>query len=154
MDFFKLIEKRHSVRSFKEKAVEQEKLQKILKAVSTGPSAGDLKAYEITVVTSPEQRRALSEAALHQEFVAAAPLVLVFSATPAKNAAQYGQRGKQLYALQDATIACTYAMLAAVELGLAGVWVGAFDEEAAAKAVALEPGLKPIALLPLGYANE
>jgi nitroreductase len=34
-----------------------------------------------------------------------------------------------LYCIQDATIACTYAMLAATALGLSTVWVGAFDEK-------------------------
>jgi nitroreductase len=56
--------------------------------------------------------------------------------------------------VQDATIACAYAQLAAQEEGLGCVWVGAFDEKAVAKAVRAGEGMKPIAILPLGYAAE
>jgi nitroreductase len=59
-----------------------------------------------------------------------------------------------LYCIQDATIACTYAMLAATALGLASVWVGAFDEQAVHKIICAEPGHRPIAMLPIGYPNE
>jgi nitroreductase len=67
---------------------------------------------------------------------------------------RYTERGETLYCVQDATIACTYAMLAATALGLGSVWVGAFDEEAVHKVIAAEPGHRPIAMLPLGFSNE
>jgi site-specific recombinase XerC len=46
----------------------------------------------------------------------------------ARSAAKYRERGARLYAIQDATIACAFAMLAATALGLGTVWVGAFDD--------------------------
>ena len=153
MDFFELIGSRKSVRSFDERAVEEEKLRKILDAVSTAPSAGNLKAYEITVVRELVQKKLLVAAATGQSFVAEAPVVLVFSADPSKSASRYAQRG-QLYAVQDATIACAYAQLAATGLGLENCWVGALDEGAVAEAVDLKKGLRPIALLPIGYERQ
>ena len=42
-------------------------------------------------------------------------------------------RGETLCSVQDATIAATYAMLAAVDLGLSTVWLGAFDDDEVAK---------------------
>ncbi len=83
-----------------------------------------------------------------------APLVLVFCAHPARSAKKYGQRGATLYGVQDATIACAYAQLAATALGLASVWVGAFDDEAVRAAIGAGQDLLPVAILPIGYAGE
>jgi len=59
-----------------------------------------------------------------------------------------------LYCVQDATIAVTYAQLAATAVGLATCWIGAFDESEAARVLSLPPGERPVAMLPVGYAAE
>lgn len=97
---------------------------------------------------------ALAGAAGNQECVAAAPPALVFCAHPARSAPRYGERGKHLHALQDATIACTFAVLAATALGLGSVWVGAFDEDAVARVITAPKTVIPVAILPIGYAAE
>lgn len=154
MDFFAVLQERHSVRAFAERPVEPEKLQAVLEAANRAPSAGNLQAYEIYVVTRPAVLKALMRAAFEQKFVAQAPVVLVFCAHPARSASSYGERGATLYSLQDATIACAYAQLAATAVGLGSVWVGAFDEDAVRKALGIEKELVPVALLPIGYAAE
>jgi nitroreductase len=55
---------------------------------------------------------------------------------------------------QDAAIACAYAQLAVTALGLATVWVGAFDEEAVRAAIGVGHDLRPVSFLPIGYAAE
>lgn len=154
MDFFQLIEERRSMRKYADLPVEEGKLQQILAAINRAPSAGNLQAFEVYLVRSLKQRRALVRAALDQEFLAEAPVVLVFCAEPDRSAVKYGQRGATLYALQDATIACTFAMLAAKALGLDTVWVGAFDEAAVSELLRLPPDLRPVAMLPVGYAGK
>jgi nitroreductase len=57
-----------------------------------------------------------------------------------------------LYSVQDATIACTFAMLAASALGLASVWVGAFDEDQVSRVISAPEEQRPVAMLPIGYA--
>jgi nitroreductase len=154
MDFFALVQKRRSVRAFVERRVEPEKLDAILEAANRAPSAGNLQAYEIYAVTRKATLRALADAALGQEFVAQAPVALVFCAHPGLSSRKYGRRGASLYAVQDATIACAHAHLAAAALGLASVWVGAFNDEAAREAIAVGQDLAPIAILPIGYPAE
>ena len=44
-------------------------------------------------------------------------------------------------------------MLAATALGLGGVWVGAFDDDAARRVLGCDE-LLPVAILPLGYPAE
>jgi len=153
MEFFELVKNRHSIRAFQEKEVEPEKIEKILNAANLAPSAGNLQAYKICVVKEKRAREKLSEAA-NQEFVASAPVVLVFLTDPDQSAQKYGSRGEKLYSLQDATIACAYAQLAIADLGLASVWVGAFDEGAVSEAIDAPRNLRPVAILPIGYPAE
>lgn len=154
MDFFDLIQTRCSVRLYQDTPVEPEKLQKILAAANLAPSAGNLQAYEIYVITDLKQKQGLVKAALGQEFLAQAPVDLVFCANPQRSAIKYGKRGVELYSIQDATIACTFAMLAAHALGLATVWVGAFQEEPVRQVANILAELLPVAILPIGYAAE
>lgn len=154
MDFFEIVKERRSIRVFTDRPVEAEKIERVLETALAAPSAGNLQAYRIYAVKSDEGRAALAAAALGQDFVRAAPVVLVFCTDAAQAAKKYGERGERLYTLQDAAIACTFAMLAIEALGLVTVWVGAFREEAVWMAIGSPAGLSPVAMLPLGYAGE
>jgi len=154
-DFFETVRHRHSVRKYQlDMPVEPEKLHAILEMACAAPSAGDLQAYRIIVISDPSERQALARVAHDQAFIAEAPICLAFCADPARSAATFGERGATLYALQDATIAAAYAQLAIVAAGMGSTWIGYFEEAQVCAALGLEPGLKPLALLSLGYPAE
>ena len=154
MNLFDTIDKRKSIRSFKATKVEQGKLDQILEAANRAPSAGNLQAYEIYRICDSKLQEEIARAALGQDFITEAPLTLVFCANPERARHKYGQRGESLYSLQDATISCCYAQLAAAAQGLGTVWVGAFDEEAVWRLLGSPSGLRPVAILPIGYDAE
>jgi len=154
MDFFTLIDTRRSMRKYTDEPIEEEKLQKILESANKAPSAGNLQGYEIYIVRAIEQRKALVKAAWDQEFLAEAPVVLIFCANPERVVEKYQQRGSDLYCVQDATIACVFSMLAAKALGLDTVWVGAFIEESVRKAIQIPDNLRPVSILPIGYPGK
>ena len=56
--------------------------------------------------------------------------------------------------MQDTSVAITFALLAVTELGLGSVWVGAFPPKKVAEVMQLPEGLIPVAILPIGYADE
>ena len=151
MDFFEVVKNRHSIRAFKNKEIEKEKLDKLLFVANSSPSAGDLQAYQIFLVRENAQKIALAKAAYGQDFLVQAPVDLVFCIDPLRSARKYGRRGSELYSIQDATISAAYVHLAAVDLGLGSVIVGAFDEEAVSKILNLPGTLRPIIILPVGY---
>ncbi len=154
-DFFETVRHRHSVRRYQsDMPVEPEKLHAILEMACAAPSAGDLQSYHIIVVTRPEELSALSQAANNQAFIAQAPVCLVFCSDPQRSATAYGERGKALYALQDSTIAASYAQLATVAAGLGSTWVGHFDAAAVKDLLKIKEGLEPVALLSIGYPAE
>jgi len=149
-----IFRRRHAVRSFQPRDVSRRDLEAILAAADSAPSAGGLKSRAVLVVTDDATKQRLVRAAHGQEFVAQAPVVVVFWALPSRSASKYGARGRELFALQDATIAASFAWLQAVSAGLGACWVGAFDDEAV-KDIFREkigPDWRPIALLPVGYA--
>ncbi|RPI91434.1 MAG: nitroreductase [Chloroflexi bacterium] len=154
MEFFDVVKERHSVRVYTGQSLEAGKLQQILEAISQAPSAGNLQAYEVYLVCEAKRKTALAQATHGQEFLAQAAAILVFCAHAARSTGKYGKRGSDLYCLQDATIACTFAMLAATALGLSTVWVGAFDEEKARRAIEAPQAHRPVAMLPVGYPGE
>jgi nitroreductase len=154
MEFRDVILSRHSIRTFTEQPVEPDKLQKILEIANLAPSAGNLQAYEIYVVTDAKKRDSLSCAALAQEYIAVAPVALVFCTHAALTEGRYTERGTRLYTVQDATIACTFAMLAATDLGLGTVWVGTFDEKVVRLIIGAPDGQVPVVILAIGYPAE
>jgi len=155
-DFFKTVRHRHSVRRYQQSMpVQAEKLHAILETAVAAPSAGDLQAYQITVVTTDNDRLRLRDALSEgSEFVLEAPVSLVFSADGERSASQFGERGRALYAGQDATIAAAYAQLAIVAAGMASTWVGEFDEGKLCNALNLPQSLRPVAIICFGYPDE
>ncbi len=154
MDFFEVVKTRQSIRVFQDRPIDASCIQQILATINRAPSAGNLQAYEVYLVTNCTVMQALARATSGQDFIAQAPLALVFCAHPARSAQKYGERGITLYSVQDATIAGAYAQLAVTALGLASVWVGAFDEDAVRAAIGVGRDLRPVAFLPIGYAAE
>ena len=154
MEFFEVLKERRSIRFFKSSELKKDDLNRILLAANSAPSAGNLQSYEIILVRDKERREKLAKACFNQHFVAQAPVVLVFCANRERASVRYGKRGEKLYSVQDATIACSYAQLAATALGLGSCWVGAFDEDEVREIINAPHYIKPIAVLPIGYADE
>ncbi len=154
MEFYEVLKTRRSVRSFKDKEVEAAKLSSVLQAAMSAPSAGNMQSYKVYVVRSPEAKAALVPAADYQEFLGRAPVLLVFCADPRRSETKYGQRGFELFAAQDATIAAAYSQLAAAAEGLSSVWVGDFDSLEVSRVLSVMAYEVPVAIVALGYAAE
>lgn len=128
-------------------------INSIINTATKGPSAGNLQSYQIFIVSKKTEKEKLAEAAHGQNYILDAPTVMIFCADPIRCSTEYGSRGEQLFSIQDATIACAYSQIAAHELGLSSVWIGSFDEEKVQDILKLE-NLKPVSILPIGFANE
>ena len=133
----------------------------------TIPSAGALYPLELYVLTargvghydsfehalrwyrSDDQRAALAAAALHQSCVREAPAVFVIAAEPTRTTVKYGERGHR-YIDIECGLACQNLLLQATALGLGGVPVGAFDDEAVAEAIGLPAAQVPRLIVPIG----
>ena len=154
MEFDEIIKKRFSCRSFENKEIEMEKIESILEAVNTAPSAGNLQAYHVFVITNGEKKKEVAEAAFNQKQILEAPVVLVFFADPERSAQKYKGFGENRYSLQDATIAATFAWFKIIDLGLDAGWIGGFEENKLARILAENKKLIPAVVMPVGYCKS
>jgi len=148
-EFFGFLAGRSSVRSYTGQELTPEEVEYLMDCASTAPSAGNMQAWDVVLVTDEPQKELLSAAALDQPHVRAAAALFVVTANYVRSMSRYGERGI-LYAIQDATIACTYMMLAAHAKDLVTCWVGAFDEEEIRKVLSLPVHSRPVAILCVG----
>jgi len=148
-EFQGFLTSRSSVRVYTPDTLSEEDIGYILDCASTAPSAGNLEAWDVVVVTDDDARIELRDAAFEQEHIRQAASVFVVCANYVRSMSRYGERGI-LYAVQDATIACTYMMLAAHARQLHSCWTGAFDEEAVREILGLPQHVRPVVLLAVG----
>jgi len=151
MDVLEAISSRRSVRSFKTGTVSDDEARTLLEAAHWAPSAGNIQPWEFILVRKPETKRALSEAAFDQSFIEAAPLVVVVCADEQRSIQSYGLRGKNLFCIQDTAAAVQNILLCACSLGLGTCWVGAFEEQKVRRVLRVPDGVRPVALVPMGY---
>jgi len=153
MDIFDAIQGRRSVRAYKNKPVEKEKITRLLESAILAPSEGNLQPWKFFVVEHDDKRRELVRAAGNQTFISDAPVAIVVC-TDSFATAPYGIRGKTLYCLQTSGAAIQNMLLSAYAMGLGTCWVGAFSEEEVSKSLALPNHLRPVAIIPVGYPAE
>lgn len=154
MEFKQVLAGRRSVRHFNTKLnVTEEQIRALLEAAVSAPTAGNIQPWRFFVIRTPEARARLAEA-LPQRWATSAPVVIVAAVDPRPSAARYRDRGEMLYSIQDTAAAVENLLLAAVDLGLASCWIGAFNEKAVAEAVGAKAPVTPIAVLPIGYSAE
>jgi len=151
-DFLPFLTGRTSIREYTDEPVPVEEIDYVLNCASTAPSAGNLEAWDVVVVTDEDTRLALAEAAFNQLHLEQAPVTLAVCSNYVRSMSRYGERGI-LYALEDASIACTYMMLAAHARNLQSCWTGAFDDDAVREILDLPQHIRPIALLAIGKGH-
>ena len=154
MDILEAVKGRRSIRTFKNRDVPEETIEKLVEAGTWSPSAGNIQPWEFVIVKNPVVKEKLAEAALNQKHVEEAPVVIVVCADEKRSSMGYGSRGRNLYCLQDTAAATQNILLAAYSLGLGACWVGAFNEDEVKEILKAPEGLKPVAMVPLGYPNE
>lgn len=148
MDVIEVIKKRRSVRSYTDKPVERDKIQRLLEAARLAPSASNRQEWRFVVVTDKKRRAALAEAANNQEFVAQAPVVI---AACAEHDGHVMRCGQACYPI-DVAIAVDHMTLQAVAEGLGTCWIGAFYEDRVRQFLGIPEKIRVVQLLTVGYA--
>jgi len=171
------LHRRQSHRSFQPENLTLRQLSQLLWAASTGPSAGATYPIDIFAVVGArrvenlepaiyqylgehslglhaegDRREPLARAALGQDFVAKAPMSIVFAATYERTTARYGRRG-QRYVHIEVGHAGQNVYLQAEALGLGTVAVGAFEDAAVSRVLELPSAMLPLYIMPVGHVG-
>lgn len=145
---------RTSVRAYQEKLVEEEKIDKLLRAGMAAPSAVNRQPWHFVVVTDRTILDRLADANPNARFLKGAPLAIVVCGDLDK--ALEGRA--QEYWIQDCSAATENILLAAHGLGLGAVWTGTYPSESRCKAVAevlqLPESIVPLNTLVIGYPQK
>ena len=150
MDVFTAISQRSSVRAYKPTHVEEDKLRKILEAARLSPSASNRQDWKFVVAKNRETKKKLAQAAFGQSFIGEAPVVIVACGTEPKAMMACGQPTHTV----NVSIACTYMILEAYELGLGTCWIGAFNENEVKEILNIPRHVRAVAMTPVGYPDE
>jgi nitroreductase len=149
MDVYEAIEKRRSIRAYKNRPVEQDKLDRILEAARLAPSASNRQEWRFIVVRDGAIRQRLMSAAGNQGFVGQAPVVIACCAETDGHIMRCGQACYPI----DVAIAVDHLTLAAAEEGLGTCWIGSFSEPEVKEALGIPASIRVVQLLTLGYAD-
>lgn len=150
MLFRDIVEKRYSVRKFKDMVVEEDKIKQILETVRYAPSAVNYQPWHFIVVTNQELKTKIAET-YDRDWLKRAPVIIV--ACGNHNESWKREDGKDHCDI-DVAIAVDHMTLAATELGLGTCWVCNFNVNDCKKVLELPDHLEPISLIPLGYPVE
>ena len=152
--FLSLIEKRRSIRKFKEQTIESGVIDQLVEAALRSPSSRGFNPWEFVVVTDKTAIETLSRSKAHgSAFLKNAPLCFVVCADPERSDVW----------VEDASIASIYIHLAAASLGLGSCWIQirnrAHDDSKSAEsfiqeALRIPERLKVDAMIAIGYPDE
>ncbi len=150
MNFFEVIKKRRSIRKYKEKPVEDEKLKLILEAGRLAPSARNRQAWRFIVIKDEKIKEKLYKVSKNQKFLTEAPVVIALVGYPTDYVSSNGNVGH----LVDLGIAGEHMVLAATSLGLGTCWVVAFNQEKVKEILGVPREGHVVALITVGYPDE
>ena len=150
MDVFEAIRSRRSIRKYSDRAVEEEKISRVLEVGRLAPSANNRQEWRFVVVQDGDTREKLAEAACGQGFVAEAPVVIACCSVESDRLMTCGHPA---YAI-DVAIAIDHMTLAAVALELGTCWIGAFYEDRVREILNIPDSVRVVELLTLGYPAE
>ena len=150
MEFFKVIEKRYSVRAYKTDPVEDDKLKQILEAARLAPTAANRQPFQLIVIHTADRKEELNPIYARPWFVQA-PLVICACGVPNQG---WVRRDGKSYCDVDVAIVMDHLILAAANLGLGTCWIGAFDPAVTREILGLPDDIEPIAFTPLGYPDD
>jgi SagB-type dehydrogenase family enzyme len=172
------IYKRESVRSYKDKVIEIEKISQLLWATQgkkghkrTVPSAGatypleiyvnlkdrgyfhyNIDKHSLELLTDEDISEKLATASWNQQFISEAYLNVIICAIFARTTQRYGERGVR-YVFIEVGHCAQNIHLEAVSLGLSSVPIGAYEDDKVKVVLDLPKNVIPLYIIPIGYSR-
>ena len=146
------IKNRRSVRKYDSKTIPAAVMEKLCDSLRLAPSACNFQPWRFLLVTGPDLKDQLVNAARAQSFIAEAPLIVVGCGFPDDAYKSMGGHGNSIEV--DIAIAMTQLTLAAVEEGLGTCWIGAFDEKQVKATLNIPKNARVVAMTPVGYPSD
>lgn len=138
---------RKSVRTYLNKGVEKDKIDKMLRAGMAAPSGKDTRPWEFVLVTERASLDSMAETLPYAKMLAQARYAIVVC----------GDSARSSYWYLDCSAAAQNILLAAEAQGLGAVWTAAYPYEdrmeVVRKYTALPENVLPLCVIPFGYPS-
>ncbi|WP_019636784.1 nitroreductase family protein [Paenibacillus fonticola] len=138
MDVLSSIEQRREITQFKDTAISQDILDKLIRSLYLAPSGNNLPSREFILVTKRGMLEQLSTTTPYMKWLAGAGAGVVITGNP----------GLSKYWLQDASIAGGFLWLTAVSYGLGAAWGAVYHSEDMAESVQRESHVRSLLHIP------
>ncbi len=147
---------RRSIRTFiKEKKVESEKIDILLRAAMQAPSACNKQPWEYLVIDDEKIIDSIAPIDKHFVLAAKAPLVIIVLGNEKTS---YRSENDLAWYPQDLSASIQNILLQATELGLGSVWIGTYPDEVRINGLKkhfnMPEHITPFAVIAIGYSND
>jgi len=149
MEFDDVVEKRRSVRSFKDKKAKWDEVMEAVDAATKAPFAGNIDDLKFIVIEDKQMIEKLAHLC-QQKWIGEAGIVVVVCSDNRHMINLYGERGK-IYSRQGAGAAIENFLLKLADLGLSGCWIGAFADEMVEQLLKIPSHMRIEAVIPVGH---
>lgn len=173
VDFAEVVRKRRMVRHFTPEPVPWETVERIVATAQRSPSAGFSQGVSFVAVTDPDTRKRVAEIAGEEgytagglgfdPFVSEAPVQIIICTSETVYKDRYREPDKKPdpdaeemewpvpYWHTDAGMALVLVLLAAVNEGLAGAFVGVWDQKGLQELLGIPGHFTPIGVTLIGH---
>lgn len=145
---------RTSVRAYEAKAVEDAKVEQMLRAAMSAPTAINKQPWDFVIVDDPAKLKELADSLPNAKMAAGAPLAIVVCGNMQKAIEGEGRDNW----IADASAATENLLLAAHSLGLGAVWTGVYPSahrvDVIRDVLDLPGYVVPLSFVPIGYPAE
>lgn len=149
MDFLELSHARFSVLEYENRPVEQAKIDIIIEAGISAPTACNYQPQRVLIINDTHSKQKLNRVVPSKYNIPVAFLIC-YNRQECWIRPMDGKSSGDI----DASIAATHMMMEATELGLGSIWVMYWDPEKMKSEFELDDELEPTALLIVGYKSE
>lgn len=172
MELMQAIKGRRSIRKYLDQPVEEDKLQRVLEAAHSAPSASNYKFWYFIVVRDQKKKEAFADCFYDEvikykktlnktwqqrldhfstDFVLNVPILIIACADPDKT--KQGDPGKGQHILSTC-MAIQNLMLAAYGEGLGTVWITRYNKSKVRSIFNIPSSVVPLGVIPLGYPEH
>ena len=152
MNLNETINKRASIRKFKDKKVPFGKVLEAIDSAIKTPLAGNISTLKFVIVTDPDAKQRIAEYA-DQLWISEADTLVIVCSEMKSLTNVYGEHAKD-YAKQQVGAAIQNFLLRITDLGLASCWVGSYLEHEIKNTLKIPVDVVVEAILPIGYSDE
>jgi len=152
MDLVNAVEKRRSIRKFKNKRVKWADVLEAIDSALKAPLAGNINSLKFLIITDQETKNDISEYA-DQAWISESDLIVAVCSDEARLKTTYGERSTA-YAKQQTGAAIQNFLLRITDLNLGACWIGAYLEHEIKNLLHIPDHINIEALIPVGYPDE